>query len=421
MGVRYDERYGFVDDRTGDILRSKILSAAPPKYRVWDVEGGVWEATGESRPAQVERINLQRPFGYSPQQWGATPAAFTGGGSVSYDPNSNAVNWMPAPGATIPTTSAQVRAYREAVMGTGLRPTTAVPLTQVWTFARVPRPEPPIIRGDDKGLANDFLIGCDPEAAALRKYTRSEYDGNLPTPSIRDVETEEPVNLADYGLSYEGPVGYDHNGRVLEIRPSPFRGAYALTKEIQKIINHHPSMVSLKSRGLKLRAGAMVVRPGRRSLSLGGHIHLGVDPAKKDLVNALDRVTGTLERLDVLPSHECRQRREGEYGHFGDTRSAEDHFGDLRVEYRTMPSWLYDPKVTFIALTAAKLAALDPAHALEMLPQRTSVGWQRLRTWVDGFKDKDENAARLAGILEVPIEAAPDENVFEVWERPLEF
>ena len=247
-------------------------------------------------------------------------------------------------------------------------------------------------------LVNTWLVGCDPEFVVVAK------DGSI-------------FNVAGV-MGQRGVVGWDHNGHVVEIRPEPAHGTYAVVKRLQREILGNKTLAEIK--GHKWRAGAALrarVRAGdgladaqgQRLLTLGGHVHLDMPPgdhggdpaAHEQRVEALDRITRQLEHLDILPSRECQTRRNDPtarrngYGQFGDVRTAggEREGGRTRMEYRTMASWLFHPKVAYICLTGAKLAAVSPATALETL-RTTGNAWGNLERFFGYFKTKDSNARR---------------------------
>ena len=222
-------------------------------------------------------------------------------------------------------------------------------------------------RKEEGVVLNKFLLGCDPEFVAL------DARGQL-------------INGVVLG---NGEIGYDHSGRVLELRPSPSKGAYSLVKKLRTLLGDK------RLQGLhavKFRAGARVA-----DMSLGGHVHFGVDPTTTTLaggpIAALDVVTRLLEHLDILPRNECQLRRRGHYGRFGDVRVSHGKDGSPHLEYRTMASWLHDPKVAFLCLTLAKLAVCDPGGTVQVLKGVTS--WSKLLDWVGNYRAKDTNAARV--------------------------
>lgn len=235
-------------------------------------------------------------------------------------------------------------------------------------------------------MLNNFLVGCDPEFAALNG-------------------SGTQINLANH-LRSNGEIGYDHGGRVGEFRPEPTRGTYALTKKLHRLIN---SGVVANLGAAKLRSGAKVLND-----SLGGHVHFGFPvPRPGDAkITALDSVTRTLEHLDILPRQESITRRRGGYGHFGDVRDSGGH-----LEYRTMASWLLDPKVAFLCLTAAKLACCDPTETAQILGRVTS--FEGLSEWFNRYRTRDINARRVTDRVlnrgHKAIQVPPDVDFRENW------
>lgn len=252
-----------------------------------------------------------------------------------------------------------------------------------------PPAEAPVVNEEEGDMINDFRVGCDPEFMLLGG------DG-------RTIE-------ASRFFRHAGEVGYDHAGRVAEFRPGPSRGVLPIIKKIQSLVKD-PVVAAVAAR---FRAGAYC-----NGDCLGGHVHFGFNcfamkpPAGagllqgfgelnergKRVTEALDVLTRTLEHLDILPENESKQRRGSaqglmnRYGHYGDVRDCNGH-----MEYRTMASWLYDPKVAFLCLTAAKLAAADPAGTIAALKgERGYAGWIKFKHWLDQYVVKDVNAARTA-------------------------
>lgn len=244
--------------------------------------------------------------------------------------------------------------------------------------ARLAKKEEEIEQGEGF-VINNFLLGCDPEFVALDVNGRTMH---------LDLHEEE--------------IGIDHGGRVGEFRPKPCKGAFALTKRLQRLILSRPIE---NIRASRLRGGARV-----NDESLGGHVHFGFkNPVQEEveyfvrpdgtqsarvkqkgddlIIRALDKVTGILEHLDILPKNESENRRKGTYGKYGDVRDSGGH-----MEYRSMCSWLHDPKVAFLCLTAAKLAAADPEGTLDGLTKVTS--FEGLKKWIGLYKTKDSNASR---------------------------
>lgn len=124
-------------------------------------------------------------------------------------------------------------------------------------------------------------------------------------------------------------------------------------------------------------------------------------------VAALDSFTSLLEHLDILPAKECQERRAtSEYGKYGDVRisaSAREVSSynlsrvrpapKYRMEYRTMASWLFDPIVTLLCLTGAKVASVNPQGTIEDLKGVTS--FKAISDWLEKYADRDADCARL--------------------------
>lgn len=216
---------------------------------------------------------------------------------------------------------------------------------------------------------NKFLVGADPEFVATDQHGHT-------------------VNAEDI-LKYDGTIGWDHQGRVMELRPSPAKGTYTLLRHIRDLVLH-PMLENRPD--LRFYAGNTA-----KGESLGGHIQFGYDPYRPDRtftdehkfrVGALDTLAQGLVRLDVLPT-----LARGMYGGLGDVRVDPLKGGGYRVEYRTLPSWLFSPKVAFLCLTAAKLAVIDG-------PRMPVIdGFRVLTEWVRKFSSTDLNARRLHGYL----------------------
>lgn len=246
-------------------------------------------------------------------------------------------------------------------------------------------------------FANSFEVGCDPEFVVLYKSNGA----------LRNVQ--------DLG---QGPVGWDHSGHCAEIRPEKARGTWTLIKRMQELLTKYPKLASVRD-GFKWRAGALF-ESGSTRICLGGHVHFDIHATKFPVsaLDALDKVTCVLERTDILPTVECGKRRAlGHYGSFGQIRTDTP---DKHVEYRTMASWLYDPWIAFLSLTAAKLAVVSPESALSAIKKADDR--DELYRFLEVFRGKDINADRLLeklGRSTKWLDAKPDQDLKEAWERPI--
>lgn len=252
-------------------------------------------------------------------------------------------------------------------------------------------------------MMNTFRVGCDPEFAAI--------DGRG---HIVNVSTT---------FGHFGPIGWDHSGNIIEIRPEPAMGTFALTRRLQKLVGD----ASLQKFD-KLRAGAYF-EDGLTRYTFGGHVHIGMAPEMtaggavsiklRQRVDACDAATVLLEHLDILPEKECQLRRGTPYGKLSNIRiKGLPTDNNYHWEYRVMPSWLHDPKVAYLCMTAVKLAAADPERALEMLKGATS--FKGLQAWIESCMKEDPNAVRASRLLDKghkPLVVDPTGDFRERWGR----
>jgi hypothetical protein len=307
------------------------------------------------------------------------------------------VGWEPEQAAANVALNA---AYDNFVMG---QYQNVYPAQQRFMQERAAREVPELPEEEDKmppkaQLINSYKIGSDPEFICL---------------GAKGELQEVTALLAPYGR-----VGYDHNGRIAEIRPSASRCALTHTRNIAELLNGEGAK---PIRNYRWKAGGFFKGDYNRE-SLGGHIHFDLPFAESaKYVPALDRLTQQLEDCDVLPRTECAERRKHgqNYGRFGDVRPA-GRGKVQRLEYRTPASWLFDPKTALYCLTTYKLAAAEPAVALDMLSKEGSAG--ELRKFLETFRGKDDDADFvLEKFLEKgglrTIKGNPDADVRAAWER----
>jgi hypothetical protein len=240
-------------------------------------------------------------------------------------------------------------------------------------------------------LANNFMIGCDPEFIGL------DSQGNH-------------INFQAQ-LAHRGSLGWDHTGDVLEIRPRASKCAFTLMKRMKAILNAAPDL-----KGGKYRAGAFYPVP-KRNLTLGGHVHID-QPFDNSLISrsrvlALDELTSLYEKLDILPNAESTKRRvAGNFGEWGDIR-----YDNGRTEYRTMASWLFHPRTTYLCLTGAKLAAAHPREALALLLSEAP-STKLVTKFFEQFSSSDDDARRVMEKIIEPkkdLQAYPDTSIQESW------
>lgn len=392
-------------------------------------------------PAPGNRIQFFRYNAGTEQTEIAQPNPAPEGRVVPWDPEGQVqqVQWGPI----TPPTTAPVDHYQTYMVGrNALYTTEALRAMGANLWADGPGPFTPTTTPQTANagveedpamqLANDFLVGCDPEFALIDK------DDAL-------------INVAqDNRLSRRSEIGYDHGGGLIELRPGPAKSAFTLVRRLKALLE---SPVLERYKPAKWKAGGVVKFRGEKyahdpqeaevgrhheGMGMGGHIHLDVQPlTQKRMYNgqivhvplsrlgvadprvrALDHVVHRLEALDILPTRECHMRRTSHgYGGFSDVRWSQEAGKPPRMEYRTMASWLFDPRVAMVCLTAAKLAALDPAGTLNTLGRYHN--FKPLKTWFENFASKDADARRVAEVILAPgvrgAQADPDSDFKSRW------
>ena len=225
---------------------------------------------------------------------------------------------------------------------------------------------------------NRFKIGADPEF--------------IFTDPLHGVRIDAHHLRLAQGLAF----GMDNNGRLTEIRPYPSRSALHVTASIWTTLKW---LAILKSDAAVChwQAGVFIAGDG-----LGGHVHFGRKRPNRNMeIAALDVVSDELCRLNIYQQREIARRRQGDqhnqhYGMPGDFRLQMHGY-----EYRTFPSWLDSPELTFLILTLSKLAVHSPQlfHAFGPLNDLGRLH-QRLKNIFSYFKDVDDDA-RLALMMVV--------------------
>ena len=183
----------------------------------------------------------------------------------------------------------------------------------------------------NSGLINRFRIGSDPEFA------------------LGEDNQLDILYASQLGLETAAPFGADMQGRLLELRPKPYRsvlrGLASLQTSMQWLAMH-PHVMS-RIWNCKASIGAE---------GIGGHIHFGRKAAtRKAEVEALDRLYAALIAAGTFDHVASLYRYNGTgYGKLGDARIQKYGF-----EYRSLPCWLCSPFMAMVVLTLAKLAVYE--------------------------------------------------------------
>jgi len=234
-------------------------------------------------------------------------------------------------------------------------------------------------------LINHFSVGADPE------FVFEQVDA---------LGGRARVDANTQGMKAGLAFGADNNGRLVEIRPRPSRFVLETLASTWSTLKW---MALLCPATVKYhwRAGAFYANDG-----LGGHIHFGRRrPQKSREVAALDTLAFWLYHSNVWDQAEGRRRiREAQgggnhgYGRLGDKR--DQPYG---YEYRTFPSWLCSPWMSYLPMVLAKLAVFDPMLfplLEESMEKETPVLIRaRLGAILAYYKGRDDDAALAHAVL----------------------
>lgn len=216
---------------------------------------------------------------------------------------------------------------------------------KVWLKARAKAVVKPVFNGEAGRYVNHFTLGADPEFIFV-------------------TSTGRTCNAADSGLGMGTFVGCDANNRLAEIRPAPNRSSLAVTASILTELRAFGAMSNKWPIWKAQWLAFPYVNEG-----IGGHIQFGrLQKTARGKIDtpALDSLTKWLEQHGIFNAAATdwrkNDRNRGTYGQYGDLRL--QSFG---YEYRTMPSWLESPWLTFFVLTLAKLLVHDGKAKLQYL------------------------------------------------------
>jgi hypothetical protein len=235
-------------------------------------------------------------------------------------------------------------------------------------------------------IANSYKVGADPEFVILQQGHLQQWRKQVPPHSS---------------------WGIDHGGWVYESQPRPDFSIRNLVRNLKDSLNDFATQApegTWKANGY--------LRTPEREVGLGGHVHIDLPFPHKEHLDAYDRFYEYLEKLDILPTTSCDNRRKRlHYGQKSDYRSEHGHF-----EYRSLPSWLFSQRVTKICLTGIKLLTVDPTAA-SALGSVQQADIPKLRSMFEAFKAKDEDADWLlsSGLFKRKLNVNPDRNLLDVW------
>jgi hypothetical protein len=254
-----------------------------------------------------------------------------------------------------------------------------------------------------KNVVNRFKVGADPEFAVLDENSKLIF--NAPP-----YEVDLTVKA--------GRIGRDHSGRIWELRPEPSHSAYQVVVNVWKLLN---SKALDKIANFRWKSGGLAVpwkggASNYNSLTLGGHVHFGFPTILDEQLAALAETTRLLEKLEILPSRECRvrdgcaERWGADFGKMGRRYSTD------RVEYRAPASWLDRPGQALMCLTVLKLVANAPGSLTTGHDAK-----HKLLSFLDFWSQKDVDAWLVLRLIEKRgfevAQASPDEDFKPNWRK----
>lgn len=245
--------------------------------------------------------------------------------------------------------------------------------------------EPPVksVYSADGRHMNHFCLGADPE--------------------FMFVFEKQPVHATSYGLKPGLAFGADQNDRLVELRAAPARDAVTVLASVLAELRWLYRYLGPDYSQIEWWAPAFYHGDG-----LGGHVHFGRKrPNREDEVRGLDGLARLMRSVDLFDSVGWTRRAQGDqfhqmYGQYGDIREQKHGY-----EYRTLPSWLDNPRLAYLVLVLSKLVILDPDISAAWQPQksdpkRRASDWDLLRGLARYYKGRDDDALLLYSMMASP-------------------
>lgn len=224
---------------------------------------------------------------------------------------------------------------------------------------------------------NHFMLGADPEFMFIG-------------------EGGTPVHAAHIGLKAGLAFGADQNDRLVELRAAPSRDAIVVLGSILAELRWLYRYLGERHHAYEWTANAFSHGDG-----MGGHVHFGRKrPHQEDEVRGLDGLARVMRAVDLFDSAGWTRRAQGDqfsqlYGQYGDTRPQKHGY-----EYRTLPTWLDNPRLAYLVLVLSKLVILDPdITAAWNNPRRAASDWELLQGLARYYKGRDDDALILYSMM----------------------
>lgn len=225
-------------------------------------------------------------------------------------------------------------------------------------------------------------IGCDPEFVVM--------DNNCAIPAY----------LMTDDFAHDAPLGSEIAQEMIvhELRPHYYHNTFKVLANIQKLLAEYIKRFP-NVRNYQFIAGHMIAN----TYYTGGHIHIGWQKPTEDKVlnwdqerelrNFIDKIIrcGFMTVINDKDNHMKRK-----HAHYG--RNNHSVFPRHGIEYKTPPSWLVNPTLTFIFLTLAKICVLMYLNAdiwqaneyIKSIIRKQSSGIRFLKNFINEVKKIDE-------------------------------
>lgn len=226
---------------------------------------------------------------------------------------------------------------------------------------------------------NHFMLGADPEFMFVQKG-------------------EGPVHATHLGLKAGLAFGADQNDRLVELRAAPSRDAIKVLGSILAELRWLYRYLGESHNTYGWHANAFMAGDG-----MGGHVHFGRKrPNQDDEVRGLDGLARVMRAVDLFDSEGWNRRAQGDqfnqlYGQYGDIRPQKHGY-----EYRTLPTWLDNPRLAYLVLVLSKLVIIDPDITASWNRQRAAGDWELLQGLAKYYKGRDDDALILYSMMRDP-------------------
>lgn len=226
---------------------------------------------------------------------------------------------------------------------------------------------------------NHFMLGADPEFMFLDRGA--------------------PVHASAIGLKAGLAFGADQNDRLVELRAAPSRDAVKVLGSILAELRWLYRFLGEAHRSYTWDARAFVHGDG-----MGGHVHFGRKrPHQDDEIQGLDGLARVMRSVHLFDTAGWQRRSEGDqfsqlYGQYGDVRPQKHGY-----EYRTLPTWLDNPRLAYLVLVLSKLVIIDPdiTASWNNISQMMN-HWELLQGLAKYYKGRDDDALMLYGMMQSP-------------------